>query len=72
MRQEASYDGWRGMIWWILGLIFVGALAFGIGRATKGTPFRHNCGCTPNIGRLKRMEVDEDSEQGRKLPREGL
>ena len=44
------------VMWSVIGVILILALAFAISRATRGTVFRSSCGCTPNIARLKNLE----------------
>lgn len=46
----------------ILAILFILGVAYAIRKATNGTIFRYNCGCTPNIGKLKKLE-DETEEQ---------
>lgn len=51
------------MIWALLAVAGIAALAIAMRLATKGTPFKNNCGCTPNIDHLRWVEKGEKPEK---------
>lgn len=50
------------MLWGILALIFIPALAYALRKGTSGTPFANNCACTPRIDHLRWLENGEKRE----------
>lgn len=51
------------MFWALFAIILIVCLAIAFRKATKGTPFKSNCGCTPNIDHLRWVEKGEKPEK---------
>lgn len=54
------------MIWIILAIIFIAVLAWGMRKATKGTPFENDCPCAPNVDHLRWLEKGEKREDAKR------
>lgn len=50
------------MIWSILGIIIILALAWAMRKATINTPFDHRRACTPDIEHLRHLEEDNKKD----------
>lgn len=54
------------MVWSLLVIALVLALAWLIRRGTRGTPFVHRCPCTPYMEHLKWRENSDVPPEGKK------